>query len=130
VSRAHDGADDLFHQVHVAEAAGATVPLDHLLDRAAEVDVDEFGLVRLGDDGGRSSHCLGVGAVDLDSDRSFDRLEFAALEGLPDAAADRLGREELGHQDIGPEPAADLPERRLGHSGHGGQNEGASTAGA
>ena len=39
---ADDRADDPLDQVQVAQAPGAAVPLHHLLDRAAEVDVDEL----------------------------------------------------------------------------------------
>ncbi len=118
-----DRADDAVHQIQVAEAAGAAVPLHHLLHRAAEVDVDELGPVVLGDERGGLRHGVGIGAVDLDADRPLDLLELGALESVPDPAADGLGGEELGQHDVGPHPPADLAERRLRHPGHGGQEE-------
>ena len=48
--------DDPLDQVEVAEAAAAAVPLDHLLHRAAEVDVDELGPIVLGDETGGLGH--------------------------------------------------------------------------
>ena len=50
VRGADDRADDALDQLHVAQAARAAVPLYDLLDRAAEVDVDELGPVMLGDE--------------------------------------------------------------------------------
>ena len=92
---ADHGADDPLHQIEIAQTSRAAVPLHDLLDRAAEVDVDELRLVMLGDERGRLGHRLGIGAVDLDADRALDVLELGALERIPDPAADGLGREEL-----------------------------------
>ena len=52
VGRGDHGPDDLLDQVEIAETAAAAVPLDHLLHRAAEVDVDELGPIMLGDETG------------------------------------------------------------------------------
>ena len=72
---------------------------------------------------GRLRHRVRIGAVDLDADRPLDLLELGALERVADPPPDGLGGEELGQHDVGPHPPADLPERRLGHPGHRGQDE-------
>src|ERR1041385_8361240 len=104
-------------------------PPHHLFRGAAEVDVDELRPIHLGHDRGGAAHRLCIGAVDLDPDRPLDLLELGALERLPDAAADRLGGEKLRHEDVGAEATADLPERRLRHPGHGGEDQRDAVAG-
>jgi hypothetical protein len=123
VSRSDDRTNDALDEVKLPEAPRSAIPLHHLLHRAAEVDVDELGLVVLGDQPCRLGHCVGVGPVDLDSDGSLDRLELRPLQGGADPAADRLGRQELGQHDVGPHSPADLAEGSLRHPGHGSQYE-------
>jgi hypothetical protein len=119
VSRSDHRTNDALHQVEVPEAPRSAVPLHHLLHRTAEVDVDELGLIVLGDQAGRLGHCVWVRPVNLDSDRPLDGLELRALECGPDPAADRLRRQEFGQHDVGTHSPADLAERSLRHSGHG-----------
>ena len=124
VRRGDDGPDDPVHQLQVPETPRAPVALHHLLDRTAEVDVDELRLVVPGDECGRLRHRRGIGTVDLDADRPLARLELGALKRGADPAADRFGRQELRENHIRPHAAADLAERRLRHPGHGRQDEG------
>jgi hypothetical protein len=120
---AHHGPDDLPYQVHVSQAAGAAVTLHHLLDRAAEVDVDELGLVVLGDQGSGLCHGIRISPVDLDADGALDRLELGTLQRGPDPAPNGLRAEKLGEHEVGPHSPADLAERRLGYTRHGGENQ-------
>jgi hypothetical protein len=71
-----------------------------------------------------ATHRLRVGAVDLHTDRPLDRFKLGAFERLPDPATDRLGGQELRHEDVRAESPADLPERRLRDPGHRGQDQG------
>ena len=124
VRRADDGADDPIHLVQVPETARASVALHDLLDRAAEVDVDELGPVMLGDEARGLGHGARIGAVDLDADRPLDLLELGALQRGADPPPDRLGRQELGQDDVRAHPPADLAVGRLGDAGHGREDEG------
>src|SRR5690606_14532479 len=117
------GPDDPLDQVQVAEAARAAVAADDLLDRTAEVDVDEIGLVVLRDEAGGLGHCLDVGTVDLDPDWPLDLVELAALEDPAYPAADPLRVEELGEHHVGTHPTADPAEGRLGNPRHRGEVE-------
>jgi hypothetical protein len=113
-----DRADDSANQIDVTKAARPAVSLYHLLDRTPEVDVDEFGLVVLGDEGGGLRHCARIGAIDLDTDGPLDSLELRPFQGGLDAAPYGLGGEELGQHHIGPHSPADLAKRRLGNPRH------------
>src|SRR5690606_12312377 len=94
----------------ILEAAGAAVAADDLLDRAAEVDVDELGLEDVGDEGGGFLHGLRFGAEDLDADRAFVLAEAELADGGRVVAADAFCREELGDDDIGAPGAAEPAE--------------------
>jgi mannitol/fructose-specific phosphotransferase system IIA component (Ntr-type) len=118
-----DRANDALHQPHVLEAAGAAVVADHLFDRAAEVDVYEVRLEQLRDHAGCLRHDLGVCTVDLDADGALDGLEPHLGEHTLDAERDADGGDELGHHDVGPKAAADLPEGRFRHPRHWGEEE-------
>jgi hypothetical protein len=118
-----DRADDAIDEPEVAQASGPAVPLHDFLHRTTEVDIDELGSVVLGDQGSRLGHRSRIGAVDLDGDGPLALLEFGPLEGVADAAADRLAGQELGHDDVGAHRPADLPERGLRHPGHRSQDE-------
>ena len=99
--RRRDRADDLLHEVEVAQAARAAVAPHDLLDRAAEVDVDELGLEHVGHEARRLAHGHRIGAEDLHADRPLVRAERAACAMrrlvLP---PDPLGRQELGDDDV------------------------------
>src|SRR5579859_2527461 len=118
------GTNDAAYQRHVLQATRAAVVADHFLHRTAEVDVDEIGLEQLRHHPGGRRHDGRVGSVDLDPDGPFDGLEAHLGEDALDAEGDTDRRDELGHNHVGPVSAADLPEWRLRHAGHGGQVEG------
>jgi len=116
--------NDSVHQVHVPEATRPPISLHHLLHRAAEVDVDELGLVVLGDETARLRHRIRIGTVNLDSDRPFNRFELGTFQGRLNAAPNRLGRQKLGQHEIRAHSPADLAKRRLRHSRHRSKDEG------
>ena len=118
-----DRADDAADEAHVLEAARATVVADHLLDRTAEVNVHEIGLEQLRDHAGSPGHDRGVSAVDLDANRPLDGLKPHLCEHPLDPQRDPHRGDELGHDDIGPVAAANLPEGGLRHPRHGGEEE-------
>jgi PTS system nitrogen regulatory IIA component len=117
------GPNDSSHQIHVPQATGAAVALDHLLHRAAEVDIDELGLIVLSDQSRGLSHGIGIRAIDLDTDGTFQFLEFSSLERGANTPADSLGGQKFRQHDIGPHAPANLAEGRLGDAGHWGQHE-------
>ena len=104
--RAHFAQQSL-HQRQVAQQAGAAVALDHFIDRAAEVDIENVEAEILADARG-VGHDGGVGAEELRGDGMLVRVEaqifgqrlggFAGAQGGADAV--RAG--ELGHD----QPAA------------------------
>jgi hypothetical protein len=118
VRRRHHRADDLLHQVEIAQAARAAVPPHDLLDRAAEVDVDELRLEHVGHEPRRLAHRDRVGAEDLDADRALVGPEGELVERRLVLAANPLGGEELGDDHVRAVPAAEPPEGRLRHAGH------------
>jgi hypothetical protein len=123
VRRTDHGANDPVHLVEVPEASRAAVALHDLLDRAAEVDVDELGSVVLRDQPGRLGHGGGVGTIDLNADGTLHLLELGTLKRGADPAPDGLRREEFGDHDVGTHPPAHLAVWRLGDAGHGCEDE-------
>ena len=101
------------------QASRPAVPLHDLLDRAAEVDVDELRLKHVGDERGRLAHRDRIGAEDLHADRPLVGAEAELVERRLVLAPDSLGRQELRDDDVGAEAAAEPTERRLRDPGHG-----------
>src|SRR5690606_29465510 len=99
------------HQVEVAQAAGAAVARDDLLDRAAEVDVEEVGCVRLLDERSRLGHRLRVRTEDLHADWALLVGEAQVGVRAVTAAPEALRTDELAHDDVGAEPPAEPSER-------------------
>src|SRR5262249_45656451 len=116
---ARHGANDVLHEIEILEAAGTAVPLDDLLDRAAEVDVDEFGREDVGDERGRLTHRDGIGAENLNGDGTLVGTEAQLTDGRFVFASDSLRRQELRHDDVGAEATAEPPEGRFRYPGHG-----------
>jgi hypothetical protein len=80
-----DRSDDVAHEAHVLEAAGAPVIPDDFLDRTPEIDVDEIGFEELGDHARGLGHDVPVRSIDLDADRSLDRLKAHIREDALDS---------------------------------------------
>ena len=86
--------------VDIVEQRRTRAGLRHLLDRAAEVDVDDVG-ARRGDHPGRLGHRDGVGAEDLDRERMLvggdaQVVHRALVAVLDPGHRDHLGADEPG----------------------------------
>jgi hypothetical protein len=114
VDRVDDAADDAGHLLRLLqEPRPGAVAARHVLDRAADVDVDQLGAGLRGDLR-RLDHDRGIGAVDLDPDGPLPIVDLQLLQadaGVPDQP---LGGDELGVDDVGAQPPADEPERLVG----------------
>jgi hypothetical protein len=115
--------DDVLNQVQVPQAPRPAVPLDHLLDRAAEVDVEEVGTVHVVHERRRLRHGSRIGAEDLDPDGDALLAEAEVVVRAPVVPANPLGGDELGDHDVGPVTAAEPPERGLAHARLGREEE-------
>jgi hypothetical protein len=111
------GSDDLLHQVQILQAARAAVSAHHLLDRAAEVDVEEVWLVRLLDERRGLGHCRSLGAKNLHPDRPLRGIETQIIPAPLGATAQTFRAYELADDDIRAEAPAQPPERRLADTG-------------
>src|SRR5690606_25237699 len=107
--------DDRLHEVQVLEAPGAAVAGDHLLDRTAEIDVDEIGPVDIGDQRRGVRHRHRVRPEDLHADRTLHFVEAQVLVRARAAPPDALRAHELADHDVRAEAAAQAPERRFAH---------------
>src|SRR6185503_15968018 len=116
--RTRNGADDLLDQIQVPETSGAAIALDDLLDRAAKVDVDDFGLEDVRDERGRLGHWDWIGAKDLHADRPLVRAEAQLGDGRLVLPPDALGGQELSDDHVRAKAAADAPEGGFRHAGH------------
>src|SRR5690606_6810831 len=112
-------ANHPLHEVQVAEAAGATIALHHLLYRTTEVDVHEVRLEDLSNHHGSFAHPVRIGTENLDADRVLARVEAEFAHGSRILAANAFCREEFRYHHVGAIPAAETPEWRLGHACHG-----------
>ena len=95
-----DGANHVLHEIEILETTGAAVATDDLLDRAAEVDVDELGLENVRHERGRFAHRGGVGAEDLDANRPLVGPEAELVDGGGVLAPDPFGGKKLRDDDV------------------------------
>src|SRR5438270_3961983 len=107
------GPDDRLDESEILQTSRATVPLNHFLHRAAEVDVDELGLEYVGDEPCGFAHCHGIGAEDLNANRPLIAAKPQLVERRCILAANAFGREEFGDHYVGAKAAAESSERRL-----------------
>ena len=120
-----DSLDDVLRDAcqcgAIFEQRRAAVFGDHLVDWAAEVDVDEVRLFPVDDLLRRLRHADAVAAENLNADRSLAVVElgvFLRAVVLPD---DALGRDELGDHYVGAEFFAERSKNHVGNTGHRGQ---------
>ena len=107
----------------VAHQRGAGAPLEHLVGRAAHVDVADVGPQLLDDQGGLA-HGGGVRAVDLDGERALLLAEVHQLAGALVALDDGLRGDELHrHHAHAADPPHDQAEVAVRHPGHGSEPE-------
>ena len=120
----HHPAGDLHHLVGLAHHAAARPAPGDLVDRTAEVDVDQIrtGLRR---PHGRLHHRVGQMAVDLDADGPLVVVEPHLGDGLGRVADQPVRRDELGEHQLRAEALADVAERDVGHVFHRGEEDGA-----
>ncbi len=111
VDRVGDGGDDAAGAVRVVEQGRAGARLRHLLDRAAEVDVDDVG-ARVGDHPRRLGHQLRFRAEDLDGERVLVGCDAQVAECALIAVVEAGAADHLGADEPGAEPAA-LAAKRL-----------------
>src|SRR5207244_12852759 len=102
--------DDALDQIEILQAARAAVVFDDLLDRAAEVDVDEVGPAGLGDHLGGTGHDCRVCAIQLNPDGALRLLRPHDGGQVLEAAGHADGRDEFRHADVRPK----APDRKSG----------------
>ena len=93
---ADDGGGDGGEEGAVAEEGGSAVFANHLVDRAAEVEVDEVGLFPINDRSGAPRELFGFTAEELDSERMLFGGGVDELFGALVAVQDTLGRDKFG----------------------------------
>ena len=124
-----DGSQEALHQGQIAQQTGPAVALDHLVDGAAEVDIDDVEPEVLANARG-IRHDVGIGAEELRGDGAFLAFEFQVAQcagGLARAerSADAVGAGELRHEQAAPAQIADeAPEYGVRDACHGGQHGG------
>ena len=125
-----DFAQQAFHQRQIAQQAGAAVALDHFVDGAAEVEIEDVEAQILADAGG-FGHDVGVGAEELGGDGMLVGVEAEiALQGLVGLAglerrADAVRAGELGHDEsAAAQIANEAAEHGIGHARHGREDRG------
>ena len=123
-----DLAEHTLHQGQIAQQAGTAVALDHFVDRAAEVEIEDIEPEVLADTR-RFGQDRGVGAEELGGDGVLVRVEAEiSLQGLIgltgfERRADTVGAGELSHdQAAAAEVANETAEDGIGHAGHGGED--------
>ena len=119
VRAAGNAANDVPNEIEIAQAARAAVSPNDLLDGAAEVDVDELRTENVSDERGRVSHRRGIGAEDLDTDRTLIAAKAQLVDGRRVLATNPFRREELGDDDVRAKSTAEASEGRFRHTSHG-----------
>ena len=120
--RTGDGLDQPAGVIGVVEQRGARAGLGDLLDRAAEVHVDDVGAGRLDDPGGLG-HGDRVRPEDLDRQRALVRADPQVPEGALVAVLDPGDRDHLGADEAGPEPPSLAAKGLHADPGHRRQDE-------
>jgi len=120
---ADDGAGDALEQGAIAQEGGAAVLADDFIDGAAEIEVEEVGLLPLDGHAGGLGEVIGVAAEELDAEGTLGFMEVEVLEGACVAAEDALGRNELSDDDIGALLLAEAAENGVRDPGHRGEVE-------
>ena len=124
-------AQQPLHQRQVAQQPGAAVALHHLIDRTAEVDVEDVEAQVLAHAGGIGHDCR-IGAEQLRGDRMLLRIEGQVLQGAGGflaaaGGADAMRAGELGHDQAAAAQSADeAAEDGVGDAGHRRQHGGGS----
>jgi hypothetical protein len=127
--RLHQELRHLHHRRGIAEPPCASAATGDLGHPAAAVHVDEGG-ARLLRDHRRLGQTLGVGAVDLDRRRLVPVLQRDLAAGALAPAEEPLDVHEFRDAEIGPVPAAQPAEHRIGHVLHRGEDDRRRTEGA
>ena len=112
------GLDDARCAAEVAHEGRARATLQHLVRRAAHVDVADVG-PQLVDQRRALGHPPGVAAVDLDREGPLFLPELHLAQHRPDAARDGLAGDELHrHEADAADPADEQPEVAVADAGH------------
>ena len=121
--RLHRGANKLRRQRQIAHQRRSGVAVDHLLHRAAHVDVDDRRALLLVELGG-FGHAFRLATGQLHGDGLLARVPGGFLDALPRLADHCFRCNHLGHGQAGAEPLDERPERHVGHAGHRCQDHG------
>ena len=109
---------EIVEQRRAAQEPRAGVLFDHLMRRAAEIEVEEVGLHTIADQTGGLGHRSRRGSKDLDAHRT---LAFGEIDHLPrfDVITDeRLGLHELRDHHVGALLLTHLAEGHVSVTGH------------
>ena len=115
---ADHGARHFFQKRTIAQQRRAAVFRDHLVDRAAEIQVDEIGPLPIHDHARGLAEMRRVCAEKLHAERALAFVEFKVADGSSVPAEDALGADEFRDDDIGALLLAKLPEDGVRHPGH------------
>jgi len=107
----------------VFEERRAAVFGDDFVDGAAEVDVDEVGLLPVDDFLCRFSHPNTIGTKELNSNGALLVCEFGVFTSPMIGLHDAFSGDEFGDHDVGTEFFADRAEGDIGHACHRGEEE-------
>jgi hypothetical protein len=113
-----NSANDVFDQTHILEASRTAVALHHLLDRATEVDVHEFGGEHVCDTCGRLTHGVRIGPEYLNTNGAFFVIEAEFCQRSWNFATNSFRRQKLRYDYVGAKATAKAPEWCLRHPRH------------
>ena len=120
--RLDDGLGDRPHLGQIAQDARPPIFADHLLHRAAEVDVDEIWAYPVDDLGGLA-HLLDVPSEDLDADGPLLLVDVELHDRVFGVVDEAPRGDELGVDHVCPVALAKQPERGIAHVLHGREEE-------
>ena len=119
----HDGPNDVLDEAKILQAPRATISPNDLLDRAAEVDVDEVRLEYVGNEACGVTHRVRIGAEDLYTDSALVRPEPELADRRLVLATDALRGQEFRDDDVRSMLPAQSAERRLRYPRHRGEDD-------
>jgi hypothetical protein len=122
IDRPHRRLENARGLQFVAHQRRPGVAVDDLLDRAAEIEVDQHGAA-IGVEFGRLGHDTGLAAGELDRHRLLLGAASRHRQGLPCFADRRLARDHLGDDERGAVLFDDAPERQIAHPRHRRQDD-------
>src|SRR5207253_11066644 len=96
----NDATNDVLNKPQVAKTARTTVAPNDFLDRATEVDVDEFRSEHVGDQSSGLAHRDRIGAKDLHANRSLVGVKAKFVDRSWILAANPFGGEKFRDNNV------------------------------